>query len=207
MSERIISKEVILIGGAPTTGKSFLANLISQRFKIPWISTDQLRNVMLSVADRSLHSKLFVPQEFTTGDYVNKFTKEEIVAMEFQKGEGVWPGIKWFVGDGYPWRNGFVIEGVNILPRLIARDFGDNKKLRVVFLIDEDEDRIRNVIYTRGLTNDPEKYPDETKDKEIEWVLEFSKRLKLEAEKYGYPCVEIRKDKDDLGVVLKALGF
>lgn len=40
-----------------------------------------------------------------------------------------------------------------------------------------------------------------SKNKEVEWVLLFSKRIKAEAEKYGYPCIEVTKGENDLSAI------
>ena len=43
------------------------------------------------------------------------------------------------------------------------------------------------------------------KEKEVEWAQLFSHRLKQEAQKYGFPVIEVKKDKDDLQAVLEDL--
>jgi len=37
-------KKIILIGGAPTAGKSYVAEKIAKELGIPWISTDTIEN-------------------------------------------------------------------------------------------------------------------------------------------------------------------
>lgn len=200
------NRKIIMIGGAPTTGKSTMAGLVARHFNIPWISTDQLRNVMRNVTNRERHPKLFNPEGYTGERFLTEFSKEEIVNMEFQQGEAAWPGVKSFIDDDYTWKDGFVVEGVNILPHLVSKDFGNNKEVQAVFLVDEDADRIKDVIFNRGLWDDADKYSDDVKGKEIEWVLEFSHKLKTEAKKHGFPCIEVTKSKEDLDAVLDALS-
>ena len=38
--------KVILIGGAPTVGKSYLGRKLAEELKLPWISTDTIREMM-----------------------------------------------------------------------------------------------------------------------------------------------------------------
>jgi len=57
------------------------------------------------------------------------------------------------------------------------------KDIKAIFLIDEDKDRVRNIIFTRGLWDEPNKYPDSVKEKEVEWVFAFNSYIKEEAKK------------------------
>ncbi len=39
-------ERIILIGGAPTVGKTFIAKELSKKLFLPWISTDTIRSLM-----------------------------------------------------------------------------------------------------------------------------------------------------------------
>lgn len=93
------------------------------------------------------------------------------------------------------------------MPHLVAQDFKDNENVKAVFLVDEDADRARNVVFTRGLWGEAHSYSDDVKEKEVEWVLNFSHRLKAEAEQHGYPWIEVEKKDTDLDVALQALNL
>lgn len=203
----IDSKTIILIGGAPTTGKSTMAAQLSRQLQIPWMSTDQIRDIMRLVARREDYSALFTPEGYGAERFLTEFSAEQIADMELAQGEAVWPGIKAFIEDNYTWKDGFILEGVNILPHLIKRDFAESKHIKTVFLIDEDADRIRHVVFTRGLWDDAQLYADDVKEKEVAWVLDFSRKITSEAQRCGYPCVEVSKKADDLPAVIKALGL
>lgn len=94
-----------------------------------------------------------------------------------------------------------------ILPHLIGRDFKDNLSIKPIFLVDENADRIQEVVFTRGLWDDARTYPDEVKEKEVEWVLLFSHWLRKEAEQFGYQIVDVEKQERDWAVVLNALNL
>lgn len=200
-------RTIILIGGAPTTGKSTMAALVAKHLNLPWISTDQIREIMRVVAPRDEYPKLFSSEGYDAQQFLTEFSAEEIADMEREQGEAVWPSIKKFIKDDYTWRAGFVMEGVNILPHLVAQDFADDQEAKAVFLVDEDADRIKDVVYTRGVWGVAKEYSDDLKQKEIEWVLDFSHKIRAEAEKHGYPIVEVRKKDDDLHAVLSALAL
>jgi 2-phosphoglycerate kinase len=44
-------RQIILIGGAPTVGKTSIAKLLSKHLGIPWISTDMIREIMRGTVD------------------------------------------------------------------------------------------------------------------------------------------------------------
>jgi 2-phosphoglycerate kinase len=178
-------KRIILIGGAPTTGKSTLAEQVAKHFAIPWISTDQIRKIIRKVASRAAHPKLFNPEGYSIERFLTEFSTERIFQIELDQAEAVWAVAQAFIKEDWMWNRGFVVEGVHILPHLAACDFKDDRRVRAVFLVDEDSERMRRVIYTRGLSGDARAYSDDVKEKEVEFVRMFSRRLRAEVQKFG----------------------
>jgi 2-phosphoglycerate kinase len=197
------NRKVILIGGAPTTGKSTVASLLAKKLGLPWISYDQVREIMQITTNRKDYPKLFTPEGYGAEKFLTEFSAEQIVQMEREQGEAVWPAIKKLVDDDYHWKDGVIIEGVGILPSLIFRDFGDDKNIKPIFLIDENPSKIREVVFTRGLWADAHTYSDDVKEKEVEWALLFSQKLKAEAEKYNFPVISVQRNDYDLEAILK----
>ncbi len=201
------NKQIILIGGAPTTGKSTVAKLLSKHLDIPWISTDQIRQILKSVAHINDYPGLFNTEGYTAEKFLTEYSSEQIVEMEFASGEETWVGVKNFIEDAYPWTDSYIIEGVGILPHLVSRDFKENSEIKPIFLIDEDADRIRDVVLNRGLWGSAKSYSDELKEKEVEWVRLFSHKVKNEANKYEYSLIEVSKKDSDFEKVLSALSI
>ncbi|MCB0318183.1 MAG: hypothetical protein KDD56_05455, partial [Bdellovibrionales bacterium] len=141
-------RRIILIGGAPTVGKSTLARSLSKKLDLPWISTDHLRTVMRAVANPLDLPKLFTPESHSAEAFFDKFSAQEVVQIELDQGEAAWPGICEFIKLDYCWSEGFIIEGVNILPHLVAKNFKDSKEVKAVFLVDGDRERTRDIIFT-----------------------------------------------------------
>jgi 2-phosphoglycerate kinase len=198
-------EKVILIGGAPTTGKSTMAQMLSKHLDLPWISTDQIREIMTATVNQESFPHLFSEKGYTPERFYEEFSTEQIADKEMMQGDEVWRGIQALIQKDLTWRTGCIIEGVNILPHLVARDFKDDRRIKTVFLVDDDADRVREVIFSRGLWEEASKYSDEAKEKEIEWVQLFSHKLKTEAQHYEYPCIEVQKHNNDLRRILKAL--
>lgn len=202
-----MSRRVVLIGGAPTVGKSTVAQMVARELDLPWISTDQIRETMRLVASRNEYPTLFDPEGYTAERFLNEFPPEQIVEMEMKQAEPVWRGVRQFIDDTYTWSNGVVVEGVSILPHLIATDYGEADWVKPIFLFDTDEERMRKVIYERGLWDDAKTYTDEVKEKEVVWATLFGRTLEAEVRECGYPWVEVMKQAGDVRTVLVAAGI
>jgi len=204
--------KVILIGGSPTSGKSYTARKLAEDLKLPWISTDTIREQMRWLVRKEDYPELFHhgdPSVYAGADkaieYFSKNTSEQIVENQNKESEDVWKGVRGLIESDYEWGN-FIVEGVAILPELVAnQEWKIKKDIRPFFLIDEDKERVRNTIFTRGLWDDPEKYPNDIKEKELEWVFAFNEMIKLEAAKYNMPVISVDRSSylDKIKVLLK----
>src|SRR5688572_2089725 len=117
-----VSKLIVLIGGMPTAGKSTLAKNLSRQLHLPWISTDQIGLVMRGIASRDEHPRLFTWESYLGMHSLDELTADEIVENEFAKAEANWPGIRKLIQEDFTWEDGFIVEGDDLLPHLIARD-------------------------------------------------------------------------------------
>ncbi|HLP44075.1 MAG TPA: AAA family ATPase [Candidatus Nanoarchaeia archaeon] len=200
-------KRVILIGGAPTTGKSTIAKLLSKKLGVPCISTDDVREQMREKTDSEKNPALFKAVQYSAEEFLNKFSPQEIVDIEREEGEVVWTEIKKIVDRSEEGGESIVVEGVAVLPHLVARDFPAVEYVRPIFLVDHDVDRIRKVIFSRGLWDDAHTYSDDVKEKEVKWAALFNSWLESEAKKFGFQTVEVTKSENDGERVLKILNL
>ena len=192
-------KKVILIGGAPGTGKSTIAQNLSKELDLPWISTDQLRGIVRDYAVREQYPDLLLPEGLDTAEtFLANLSAEKIADMEYQQAYDVWPAVSYVVNETYGWKDGVIIEGVNIIPELINEHCADKSNVQAFFVIDEDQDRLHDVVYGRGIWDDADAYADELKPKEVDWVNLFTQKLKASAEKFNYSLVEVQKDESDM---------
>lgn len=196
--------QIYLIGGAPTLGKSTLAQMLSQYLGIPWISTDQIRDVMRRVAKREDIPQLFPAKDYSVERFFAEFSAAEIVQMEIEQGEAAWAGIVEFIENDYTWTNGFIIEGVNILPQLVHRDFAERSNIKTIFAKRGCTESIRKVIFERGIC-DTDSH--EVKEKELEWVILFDEKIQQLAAEYGFCLLEMNKNENDFNDLLRLFGF
>ena len=181
--------KVILIGGSPLAGKTTIAKKLSVQLKIPWISTDTVREQMRKIVRKKDYPFLFTFSNATPKmaiSYLTKHTPKEIVKHQNEESINVLEGVKAFIETDEEWES-LIIEGIAILPKEVSKL--DQKKVKAFFLIDENINNIRNKIYKRGLWDDAEKYSHQVKEKEIEWVWAFNKYINYEAKKYKLPIV------------------
>jgi len=203
-----MAKQIILLGGMPTAGKSTIAKNLSKHLNLPWISTDQIGTIMRAVASREDYPRLFTWEDYDGVKFLDKYTADEIADNEFAAGEENWLGVCKLIKDDDTWNGGFIIEGAGILPHLVARDFSDSPYVKAVFIGDHDIERVRSVVSTRNvLFFDTADYTEALQQKDAEWAIKFSEKLKAEAEKYGFAWVEVEKNAQDLVRVLRALGL
>ena len=199
-----------LIGGAPTVGKSTIAAQLAAHLGLPWISTDQIRDIMRTVADRRVHTKLFNPQgpdgvPYDAESFYRAFSAQQIVEIEIGQGEAAWVGIRALITGDYTWPQGFVVEGVNLIPQLIAGEISRDADVRTVFVTDTDHGRMREVVFTRGVWDDAKRTSDAAKEKELTWITRYDAWIREQAAKHGFPVVALHKDDKDLARVLEAL--
>lgn len=200
--------KIILIGGSPTAGKSYTARKIAEALKIPWISTDTIREQMRRIVRKDDFPNLFLHSETTPEiavDFLSNKSASEIVKYQNDESADVWKGAKALIDTDYVWGD-FIVEGVAILPHLIKELPLENKEIKAIFLVDEDDKRIRKTIFSRGLWDDAEKYPDKVKEKEVEWVLEFNSYIISEAEKYGFPVIKIGNREGYINQIKRLVG-
>lgn len=196
-------KKFILIWWAPTTGKSTLASNLSRELGLPWFSTDQIRMLMKVYAHRDDTGWLFLPEWHDTPEtFLGHFSTQEIVDMEFAQAHDVWPGIKTMLDDCYSYVDGCIIEWVNITPEIINTHLKDRTDVFPLIVIDDNLERIREVIFNRWLFSDADKYSDELKQKELDWVILFIETLKADCEKYDIPYISTEKKDSDIEKVL-----
>ncbi len=199
--------KIILIGGSPTVGKSYTARKLAEGLKLPWISTDTIREQMREIVKRKDYPALFWHYKATPKmgvEFLTTKSSNEIVKFVNEEGKDVWKGVKAIIEKDYVWGS-FIIEGIAILPKTLSNLIKKNKEVKVVFLIDEDIERVRKTIFDRGLWDDAKKYPDSVKEKEVKWVITFNEYIKKEAKKYNLPVVKIGKRKDILQEVKRLI--
>lgn len=169
MKQKQFKQTIILIGGAPATGKSTIAKMISRDLSVPWISTDFIRGWMKKISNKNDFPHLFHFTNTTAEQHYKKYTLKEIFDDGRKRDKTVFKGFLEFIrkNDSHEMWDSFIVEGISILPELVKKLETINCNIIPIFLIDEDEQRIREIVYKRGLWDDANTYADWVKEKEI----------------------------------------
>lgn len=204
--------KIILIGGAPTVGKTYTAKRLSKSLGVSYISTDTIRSYMRKLVPTKDYPQLFKLNrpKMTAEEYLSSHTAKQIMDSQNKESIEVWSGVKKFIEcvdkESYTTEdNAYIIEGVAILPQLVNKSFEKDKNIKPVFLLNKDKAQIKKVVYTRGLYGDAKTYSDGVKEVEVEWASMFNKWLEKEARKYGYPIYEIKKRDFPIKYIVKLI--
>lgn len=199
---------ILFIGGAPTVGKTTIARELSEKIGIKFFSTDDIRDEVKKYWDKKSHPDLFDVDLYEAEEYLTKFSAYEIVKKQNAEGEDLWLGIRDFIENQSKEgkKQSFIVEGIDILPRLVVHYAHDLYSTKAVFLVDENVDRIRHTVFNRGLWDESHLYSDDLKEKEVEWAYLFGSTIAEEAKKYNYPVVQCDKT-NDINKIMLVLGF
>lgn len=198
--------KLILIGGAPTVGKSFIARKLAEELKLPWVSTDSIREMMRKITQKNDFPELFHfnNEEITAEKYLSTHTPQQIVDSQNAESVDVWKGVEAFINTDYVWKD-FIVEGVAVIPKLVKRIDTKKHSIKPIFLVGENEERVRKVVYTRGLWDDADTYSDDVKEIEVRWVDLFNKYIIRESENYGYRVYKIKEQESFIKSLLEEL--
>ena len=200
--------KIILIGGTPTAGKSYLAKKLAKSLKIPWTSTDEIREDMVKVSNKEKYPYIFMfcfANSKIVKSYMKKYNPKEIAIHQKKESLEIWNGIAELLKNLKP-KQSIIIEGVGILPKQTHEIMKKNKNIKALFLTQDNEEKIRKVIYKRGLWDYAHKYPDSGKEKEVLWVIEFNRYINKEAKKYNLPLINSITEGNHLDKIKKIIS-
>lgn len=197
-----------IIGGAPRTGKTSLAKLLSEKLGVPWISTDTIESVILQyVSEKELSllfpkSKIRKDTEHSNDTMYERYSSAEIVNAYLNQGKSLERALEAFLESEAQHDHSYILEGYHATPSLVAK-LKDHFEIQSIFLGREDKEDIRESIITdKGSGNwvmgKTEKT--ETFDKITDMIAVFSEKIRQEAQNNNqqyYPMDGNLKDKLD----------
>lgn len=186
-------KTCYLVGGAPTSGKTTYANILAAQHQAVHMSTDNIRSWMKRVTKREDYPNLFHTVGITAEEFYQKHdTADKVVKQEISEGIEVEKGIVALLQSKFPWES-LVIEGVAITPNFATRLIKDfpHIKFEVMFLYDDNAQRIEQRISSRGLWGPVESYPKHLQSLEVKWVIVYNQYFKDEAQKHDFNILRV----------------
>lgn len=141
---------IYLIGGPPRCGKTTLARKLSETSSIPYFSFDHLVSLITpyvakdQVVERFPLRAALREAGFSNAAFYSKYCSREAVDLYLRQAESCWPGIESFLRYFLADEHDLILEGWQVLPRLLADNFAktDRDRLRSVFFIRHDRGKI-----------------------------------------------------------------
>lgn len=186
------------IGGAPRIGKSLLAYRLAQNIGGHVVSTDSIRNAAKK-ASSDRESDLFiinrtenVPDSEWLDQHINR--PEEVVDIQNRESKAVWPSIVSFCNSFSEDSALHIVEGVALLPSLVAEM--KHKPKHIVFVGNTSPTHLDAMLkYAKDF---PEQdwmasmnYSEEKFKGMARFIQAMSGYFKKEAEQYGFSYYEI----------------
>jgi hypothetical protein len=166
---------IYLIGGAPRVGKSVLCQQVAARWKIGWVSTDLLMEVLKVKNTDGIKS-------------VWNATPEAIRA----NAEWFLPCLERFIWGVSSMAEGYVIEGVDYLPGHV-KELSSRYQIRSIFL-GCSHMTLETFDQFPGRSPGYSMLPEEMRRQIVKDVPTWSAWIQQEAERFGYPFVDMSGD-------------
>jgi 2-phosphoglycerate kinase len=184
------------IGGPPRVGKSIIAEAVTRERGIGNVATDSLGAVLETVLSPESEPDLFVVSrlnEMPEADRIRLMTENPARRIEYQilESRAVWRAVVPFVLREQEEGRSLVVEGVAVLPELVARLEGID--YRAVFLGNQGLSHNENI--KRGAIEWEHDWMRQASEEYIgafaAFVAQMSGYIEKEARKYGFDYVEM----------------
>lgn len=157
---------IYLISGGTRAGKTTLSKKLSRKLKIGYISTDNIRPIILPYVPKKDVEKYFPTEaifelEDVVGFFTNHSTKK-IFEADITEAKTIWPGVKNLIKYLSDCKLDYVIEGVHLLPEDV-RQFKNDPNVKIIYLVKRDKEKIiqglktnkQNYDWMSGAIEDP----------------------------------------------------
>ncbi|MDB4940374.1 MAG: hypothetical protein JWO40_799 [Candidatus Doudnabacteria bacterium] len=197
-SENNALERTYFIGGPPRVGKTILSFALADKIGGHVVSTDSIRNAAKKACSDK-ESDLFIinrTENITEDEWLKNHLENPEIVVEYQNKESkaLWPSIESFCSSFCDDDAMHILEGVAILPALVAEM--KNKPKHIAFVGNTSD------THLKAMLDHAERFPEKDwmkalnyNSKRFEGMANFIKVMSLyfksEAEKYDFPYYEI----------------
>ncbi|HBF67200.1 MAG TPA: hypothetical protein DDW36_02125 [Candidatus Magasanikbacteria bacterium] len=176
---------VIMIGGIPTIGKSSVARTLAAHRSMDYLSTDIITRLVVTATSAKQTPFVHFLRRQNPDHYFLKTAPKTFVSHCKKEAAEVMKAILGLFEPYKPFEaRGAVIEGSVLLPELIA-PFCREQQARVVFLLAERKEHVRENIERRGLWAKTAT----AKRGEIECLWALNEHIRARADYYGMQTI------------------
>lgn len=147
--------KVILIGGAPMSGKTYLARKLAAELQYCCLSTDDAVQAVRSVTTPESHPGFHIMAGVDYKEYYINRSIDELIADAERQHHASWPALEELIRIHVTWGEPAIIEGWGFLPEPVSQL--DVPSVQSLWLVVEEavlERRIRNAkSFLEGASN------------------------------------------------------
>ena len=147
--------KVVLIGGAPVSGKTSVARALAARMRYCCLSTDDAVQAIRAVTTPQSHPDIHPMAGQDYREYYISRSVDELIADSERQHRATWPAVEELVRVHAMWTSPAVIEGWALRPEWVAEL--DVPNVASVWLVAEErtlEARIRKAEFHRGASDE-----------------------------------------------------
>ncbi|MFA5986747.1 MAG: hypothetical protein WC819_05365 [Parcubacteria group bacterium] len=195
---------IYLISGSPRAGKSTLSRELGDKLKIPYLSVDNIRPIIMPYFKADEREKKFPFMKMFNADKIDDFfrnyTDQEIFDADMTEITSVWPGVESLIDHLLLCKMDYIIEGTHLLPHLVKK-YKDNTNIKIMYLV-----KIHKEEILKGLYQNTSQYHDwlmgNTKNEETikfaaKSLIVYGKYFSEEAKKHGLMCINTEDNFED----------
>ncbi|MFA5993533.1 MAG: hypothetical protein WC823_01085 [Parcubacteria group bacterium] len=192
---------IYLISGSPRAGKSTLSRKMGEELRIPYLSIDNIRPIVMAYFDGEEAKQRFPFMQMFDADkideYFRKYSDQEIFAADMKEVESVWPGTEALIDYLLVCKMDYIIEGIHLLPNLMEK-YKNNQDVSIIYLVKTDEEKILAGLY-QNTSRHHDWLMGNTQNEETirlaaKSLVIYGEYYTAEAKKYGFECINTEED-------------
>jgi 2-phosphoglycerate kinase len=112
---------VILIGGAPMSGKTTVASRLAATLGYGCLSTDDLGEAIRAVTTEDTHPHLHPMEGYDYREYFVTRSPDALIADVTQEHDALWPAVESVIRQHATWGEPIVMEGWSLWPERVTQ--------------------------------------------------------------------------------------
>lgn len=182
--------KVILIGGAPMTGKSTVARLVAGQLGYGCLSTDDIGQAIEAVTTPQSHPALHGMAGQDYREYYVTRTVQQLIADADRRHAALWPALQRVILAHADWGTPLVMEGWALQPQAVAQL--QHQAVRSIWLVTDEQllaHRVRQDDFWRGASDEQGMI-----DRFLGRSIACNTRIREVARRLGLPVVSVSTD-------------
>jgi len=183
--------KVVLIGGAPMSGKTTISRQLASRLGYAGLSTDDLGEAVRAITTPQSHPDLHPMAGFDYREFYVCHSVDTLISYISKQHQALWPAIAAVIRTHATWGQPIIIEGWNLYPAWVKKLELPN--IKSIWLIADDELLEQRIIneegFYQGASNDEAMIQNY-----LGLTVWYNSQLKKEVERLAMPAIPLGPD-------------